>query len=144
MLNHYLKELGRKMRQETERFLNDGLLSDVDPKAELEELVAESDDDPAPQPKDAESVVAASRGQGNSDHGVGNPMDAVRFGPERTFLEDLFARFGLQVLVDHHEKADLSMPYYEYVIARQMRLTSVQTQSVPAKSYKSFQFKIAL
>jgi uncharacterized tellurite resistance protein B-like protein len=50
-------------------------------------------------------------------------LERLRFGPERALHDKLFARFGLDVLIDHFVGSGGVRPAYDLVIGSQLRLT---------------------
>ena len=54
---------------------------------------------------------------------MSNVLDPIRFGPERTLIDDLFQRFGLDVLIDHFVESGGARSIYDAVLASELRLT---------------------
>lgn len=52
-------------------------------------------------------------------------LDPIRFGPERSLLENLVQRFGLDVLIEHYTETGGVRSLYEGILAAQLRLTRV-------------------
>lgn len=50
-------------------------------------------------------------------------LDPIRFGPERVLIDDLFRRFGLDVLIDHFVESGGARSMYDAVLASELRLT---------------------
>ena len=50
-------------------------------------------------------------------------LNRIRFGPERDLIDLLFDRFGLAAILDHFETAGEVIPYWEYILGTQLRLT---------------------
>jgi len=55
----------------------------------------------------------------------GHPIELSRFQPERALVEELFERFGLEVLVQHFVEDGGAAPVYDYLLSSQLRLTAV-------------------
>lgn len=55
--------------------------------------------------------------------GLPHALERLRFGPERALVDKLFARFGLDVLIDHFVSSGGVRPAYDLVIGSQLRLT---------------------
>lgn len=47
----------------------------------------------------------------------------IRFGPERDLIDLLFERFGLEDILAHYDASGEVQPYYEVILASQLRLT---------------------
>ncbi|TNE89418.1 MAG: M48 family peptidase [Deltaproteobacteria bacterium] len=50
-------------------------------------------------------------------------MDHIRFRPEQQLIDLLFERFGLEDILAHYEESGEVLPFYEVVLASQLRLT---------------------
>lgn len=50
-------------------------------------------------------------------------LEALRFGPERLLIEQIFDRFGLEALVSHYENSGEASQHHDFVLGTQLRLT---------------------
>ncbi|MFO0571335.1 MAG: M48 family metallopeptidase [Polyangiaceae bacterium] len=50
-------------------------------------------------------------------------LDPIRFGPERSLIDSLFERFGLEVLIEHFVESGGVRSVYDAVLASELRLT---------------------
>jgi hypothetical protein len=60
---------------------------------------------------------------GGDTEAAGHPLDRLRFGPEKDLLDQLFERFDLEQVISHLVESDEAVPYYQFVLAQQLRLT---------------------